>query len=55
MSGIIESEPRRSEVSDSPRKQIWIGVVIVGIFFGGFGAWAALAPVCERSGCPGIM
>ena len=55
MSGIIESEPRHSEVSDSPRKQIWIGVVIVGIFFGGFGAWAALAPFASAVVAPAFV
>jgi HlyD family type I secretion membrane fusion protein len=43
------------EVSDSPRKQIWMGIALVGIFFGGFGAWAAMAPFASAVVAPAYV
>jgi HlyD family type I secretion membrane fusion protein len=43
------------KVSDSPWTSIWIGIVIVGVFFGGFGAWAALAPFASAVVAPAYV
>lgn len=47
----------RREVPPRPPVVRWtaVGIVIAGVFFGGFGAWAALAPLSSAAVAPGIV
>lgn len=36
-------------------KPVWIGLFIIGLFFGGFGSWAALAPLGSAAIATGVI
>jgi HlyD family type I secretion membrane fusion protein len=55
MSAAPGHEVPANKVSDSPWTQVWIGILIVGVFFGGFGAWAALAPFASAVVAPAYV
>ena len=49
--------PSYSEVSTEPpiRSYIRYGVIVIAIMFGGFGLWAALAPLTSAAIAPGVV
>ncbi len=50
-----QSESAGREPSSDTRRPIIIGLTIVLLFFGGFGAWAALAPLHSAAIAPGVV
>jgi HlyD family type I secretion membrane fusion protein len=46
-------EPSRSAAAPDDRGPILLGLLTIGVFFGGFGGWAALAPLSSAAVAPG--
>src|SRR5690606_27609601 len=49
------SEQSPPGLQRSIRRPIVIGAVIVGLFFGGFGSWAAMTPLSSAAVAPGVV
>lgn len=47
----LEAAPARPPVG----RFVLVGVLIIALFFGGFGAWAALAPLASAAVAPGVV
>ncbi len=50
----VDSEPSALLNSD-PKRAITVGIAIVVVFFGGFGAWASLAQLDSAAIAPGVI
>jgi protease secretion system membrane fusion protein len=44
-----------AELQRDTRRIVWVGVAVIAAAFGGFGAWAALAPLDEGVVAPGVV
>lgn len=51
----LDREPAEIKAPANPRRPILIGLVVIAAAFGGFGVWAALAPLDSAAVAPGVV
>lgn len=53
----IEFDPvkRKAQLDRKSRRTLFAGISIIGIFFGGFGTWAAVAPLSSAAMATGVV
>lgn len=55
MSQTLQSGPQEGEFETNPRRIIAAGLIVIFVFFGGLGAWAALSPFSGAVIAPGAV
>ena len=52
---MVEATPAPPTISRAMRPVVIVGLLIVGVFFGGLGGWASVAPLSSAAIAPGIL